>query len=280
MRVNISNSTDISNVIFELYGVQIKDTVGGITTDSRNLMNGDIYIAIEGENNDGHNYLNQVDAFNASAVIVDKNKECNNLNAQIISVDNTIKAIGDIAKSYRQKFTIPIIGITGSNGKTSTKELLSHVLDGEFEVHATNGNFNTSIGLPLTILELNKDHDISILEMGANQQGDIEYLCSIAKPTHGLITNISSAHLEGFGSIENIAKTKGALFSSLKHGVSFVNYADEKVKNAHSTGDKISYGLIAECDFPADIHYDDAGYIILTIDAREIRTNSKNLSLK
>ena len=87
-------------------------------------------------------------------------------------------------------------------------------------MHATNGNFNTSIGLPLTILELNKDHDISILEMGANQQGDIEYLCSVAKPTHGLITNISSAHLEGFGSIENIAKTKGALFSSLKHGMS------------------------------------------------------------
>ena len=145
-------------------------------------------------------------------------------------------------------------------------------------MHATNGNFNTSIGLPLTILELNEDHDISILEMGANQQGDIEYLCSIAKPTHGLITNISSAHLEGFGSIENIAKTKGALFSSLKHGISFVNYADEKVKNAHSTGNKISYGLIAECDFPADIHYDDNGSIILTIDAREIHTDSKNLS--
>ena len=102
MRIDISNSTDIFNIIFELYGVQIKNTIGGITTDSRNLMNGDIYIAIDGENNDGHNYLNQVDALNASAVIVDKNKEYNNLNAQIISVDDTIKAIGDIAKSYRQ----------------------------------------------------------------------------------------------------------------------------------------------------------------------------------
>ena len=278
MRIDISNSTDISNVIFELYGIQVKNTAGGITTDSRNLIEGDIYIAIKGENSDGHNYLKQVDALNASAVIVDKNKECSNLNAQIIPVDDTINAIGDIAKSYRQKFNIPIIGITGSNGKTSTKELLSHVLDGKFKVHATNGNFNTSIGLPLTILELNKDHDISILEMGANQQGDIEYLCSVAKPTHGLITNISSAHLEGFGSIENISKTKGALFSSLKHGISFVNYADERVRNAHSTGDKISYGLIAECDFPADIHYDDKGSIILIINAREIHTGSKNLS--
>ena len=278
MRVDITNSTYISNIIFDLYGVEIKNTIRGISTDSRNLLEGDIYIAIEGENNDGHNYLKHVDALNASAVIVDKGKHYDNLNSEIISVDNTIKAIGDIAKSYRLKFTIPIIGITGSNGKTSTKELLSHVLDGEFKVHATNGNFNTSIGLPLTILELNEDHDISVLEMGANQQGDIEYLCSIAKPTHGLITNISSAHLEGFGSIENIAKTKGALFSSLKHGVSFVNYADEKVRDAHSTGDKISYGLIAECDFPADIHHDDKGSIILTIDSREIYTDSKNLS--
>ena len=108
-------------IIFDLYGVKITNIINGISTDSRNLIEGDIYIAIEGENNDGHNYLKQVDVLNASAVIVDKNKNYDNLNSQIISVDDTIKAIGDIAKSYRQKFTIPIIGITGSNGKTSTK---------------------------------------------------------------------------------------------------------------------------------------------------------------
>ena len=278
MRINATNSTDISNIIFDLYGVEIKNTIGGITTDSRNLMAGDIYVAIKGKINDGHNYLNQVDTLNPSAVIVSKSKKCTNLNTQVVYVDDTRIAIGDIAKSYRQNFTIPVIGITGSNGKTSTKELLSHVLHGKFKVHATNGNYNTSIGLPLTILELNEYHDISILEMGANQQGDIKYLCSIAKPTHGLITNISSAHLEGFGSIENIAKTKGALFSSLKHGIAFVNYSDERVKNAHFKGDKISYGLDSECDFPADIHYDDKGFIILTIDTRDIHTNSKNLS--
>ena len=102
MRVDISNSTDISNIIFDLYGVKIKNTIRGISKDSRNLMEGDIYIAIEGENNDGHDYLKQVDALNASAVIVDKSKHYNNLNSKIISVDDTIKAIGDIAKSYRQ----------------------------------------------------------------------------------------------------------------------------------------------------------------------------------
>ncbi len=278
MRINITDSTNISRIIFNLYGVEIKNPIKGITTDSRDLLDGDIYIAIKGEINDGHNYLGKVDDLNATAVIIDKNKKYNNLKTQIIAVDDTRIAIGDIARSWRKNFTIPIIGITGSNGKTSTKELLSHVLNGKFKVHSTNGNFNTSIGLPLTILELDKTHNISILEMGANQEGDIDYLCSIAKPTHGLITNISSAHLEGFGSIENIAKTKGALFSSLKKGISFVNYADERVKNAHSIGGKISYGLEEKCDFPADIHYDTEGSIVLTIDSTEIHTNSKNLS--
>ena len=129
--------------------------------------------------------------------------------------DNPLILIGNIANAWRKQFDIPVIGITGSNGKTSTKELLSHVLDGEFKVHATNGNFNTSIGLPLTILELNKHHDISILEMGANQPGDIGALCSIANPTHGLITNIAPAHLEGFGSINEVAHTKAALFRAM-----------------------------------------------------------------
>ena len=113
MRVDIANSTYISKIIFDLYGVEMKNTIRGISTDSRNVLKGDIYIAIKGKNNDGHNYLKQVDALNASAMIVNKNKNCDNLNSQIISVDDTIKAIGDIAKSYRQKFTIPIIGITG-----------------------------------------------------------------------------------------------------------------------------------------------------------------------
>ena len=109
-----------------------------------------------------------------------------------------------IANKWRKNYDIPVIAITGSNGKTSTKELLYHILKEKYNVHATEGNYNTSIGLPLSLLGLNKSHDISIIEMGANHPGDIKYLCEIAEPTHGLITNISSAHLEGFQSIENI----------------------------------------------------------------------------
>ena len=278
MRIDVKNSDAITKIIKSLFNIKLKRKINGITTDSRELKTGDLYIAIEGNINDGHNFLEQVDNLNASAVIINNDKNTYKLNTQIIAVDNPVKAVGEIARSWRENFNIPIVGITGSNGKTSTRELLNHILSGQFNVHATNGNYNTSIGLPITMIELDRSHDISVLEMGANQNGDIKYLCSIAKPTHGLITNISSAHLEGFGSIENIIKTKSALFDALENGISFVNYADDRVKEAHRKGKKITYGLQEECDFPADIHHDSDGSIILTIDSNEINTNSKNLS--
>ena len=158
------------------------------------------------------------------------------------------------------------------------RHLLYHILKEKYNVHATEGNYNTSIGLPLSLLGLNKSHDISIIEMGANQPGDIKYLCEIAEPTHGLITNISSAHLEGFQTIENIVDTKGSLFKYLRNGISFINYADERIKSINNIGQKITYGLNANCDFPADIHRENDGSITLTIDAQEIKTKSKNLS--
>ena len=116
--------------------------------------------------------------------------------------------MGDLAREWRRQYDIPVIGITGSNGKTTTKELLKHILSASENVHATSGNFNTSIGLPLTLLQLAPHHTVSIIEMGANQPGDIEYLCDITEPTHGLITNIAPAHLEGFGSIEVVSQNE------------------------------------------------------------------------
>ena len=278
MRIGLKKTTELSAVFKELFGKGINQKINGLTTDSRNLKIGDIYIAIEGDIHDGHDYLNQVDKLNASAVLINNSKEVGELNAQKIKVKDTKIALGEIARRWRKNFNMPIIAITGSNGKTSTKELLYHVLKDKYNVHSTSGNYNTSIGLPLTLLGLSKYHDISILEMGANQLGDIEYLCSIANPTHGLITNISSAHLEGFGTIENITKTKSALFESLGQGISFVNYADSRLKKLKISSEKITYGLNEICDFPADLHHDKDGSIILTIDSNEIRTNSKNLS--
>ena len=278
MRIGLNKSTELSTVFKELFGKGINQKINGLTTDSRNLKTGDIYIALEGDTHDGHDYLDQVDKLNAAAVLINNSKEVGQLNAQKIIVQDTKVALGQIAKRWRENFNIPIIAITGSNGKTSTKELLYHVLKDKYNVHSTSGNYNTSIGLPLTLLGLSEYHDISILEMGANQLGDIEYLCSIANPTHGLITNISSAHLEGFGTIENITKTKSALFESLEEGISFVNYADNRLKNLKIPSEKITFGLNEICDFPADLHHDKDGSIILTIDSNEIRTNSKNLS--
>ena len=278
MRINFQDYNSIHPIIKTVTGHDLVGQIKGITTDSRKVIEGDLYIALEGAINDGHNYLKEVDKLNATAVLINQHKGSSNLKAQKIEVKDTKKTLGYISKEWRKKFDIPVIGITGSNGKTSTKDLLYHVLKKKYSIHLTRGNYNTSIGLPLTLLEINKSHEISIVEMGANQTGDIEYLCELSKPTHGLITNVSSAHLEGFGNIDNIIKTKSALFEALKNGVSFVNYADNKVKKAHNIGQKITYGLNEICDFPANIHHDKDGSIILTISSQEIHTRSQNLS--
>ena len=278
VRISINNTEKLSKIIKNITGVRLTSPITGITTDSRDCKPGDLYIALLGDRSNGHHYLQDVDTMDASAALISEKNSNQKLNLHEIIVEDTRKALGMIANNWRNIFNIPVIAITGSNGKTSTKELLYHVLKDKYNVHATEGNYNTSIGLPLSLLGINKNHDISIIEMGANQPGDIKYLCEIAEPTHGLITNISSSHLEGFQSIENIVETKGALFHYLENGISFINYADERVKSINNNGDKVTYGLNEECDFPADIHHDDDGSILLTIDAQEIKTKSKNLS--
>ena len=278
VRISINNSEKLSKIIKEITGVRLTSPITGITTDSRDCEPGDLYIALLGDRSNGHHYLQDVDAMDASAALISERNSNQELNLYQIIVEDTRKTLGLIANKWRNIFNIPIIAITGSNGKTSTKELLYHVLKDKYNVHATEGNYNTSIGLPLSLFGINKNHDISIIEMGANQPGDIKYLCEIAEPTHGLITNISSSHLEGFQSIENIVETKGALFHYLENGISFINYADERVKSINNSGNKVTYGLNAGCDFPVDIHHDDDGSILLTIDAQEIKTKSKNLS--
>ena len=278
MRININKSEILSQIIKEITGETLTTPITGITTDSRDCKPGDLYIALLGNRSDGHDFLYQVDNINAAAALVSKENTTEKLKLKQICVQDTNKVLGMIANKWRKNFDIPVIAITGSNGKTSTKELLYHILKEKYNVHATEGNYNTSIGLPLSLLGLNKSHDISIIEMGANQPGDIKYLCEIAEPTHGLITNISSAHLEGFQTIENIVDTKGSLFKYLRNGISFINYADERIKSINNIGQKITYGLNANCDFPADIHHENDGSITLTIDAQEIKTKSKNLS--
>jgi len=276
MRINLPHPNKFAKIWEEVTDVALNKTVKGIVTDSREVRPGDLYIAISGDRVDGHTFIK--DVFEKGAVCALVNSEIENADEQLIKVNNTVSTIGKMAKAWRNQFDIPVMGITGSNGKTSTKELLKHMLSAQFNIHATEGNFNTSIGLPLTLLRLTKENTISLLEMGANQPGDIAQLCEIAQPTHGVITNIAPAHLEGFGTIEAVAKTKGELFACLSKGVSFINAADYRVGALEILGDSISFGLTPECDYPADIHHEKDGTITLTVDAEEIPTHSVNLT--
>ena len=276
MRISIENSEMFSTIFESITNSKVYHPITGLTNDSRQVKKGDLYIAIIGENNDGHNFLNEVYEKGGSAALV--NKLNNNIDLQQIKVIDTIDALKKIAIKWRCNYDIPIIAITGSNGKTSTKDLLSHILSNKYEVHATKGNFNTAIGLCFTIFGLHSNHDLAIFELGASMPGEIKALCDIALPTHGLITNIAQAHLEGFGSIENIAKEKGDLFRSLDQGTSFINMTDNYISKMSINGRKISFGLTPDCDFPADIYQEKDGTLTLILDTHEIKTNSDNFS--
>ncbi len=277
MRISIENPENFAAVFESVTKNKLHRPVLGLTTDSREVKSGDLYIALEGEKVNGHQFIADVEKLGAVAALV--NKTSKEFKIQQIRVDNPIFEIGKIANEWRSRFNIPVIGITGSNGKTSTKELLVHVLSDDFNVHATEGNFNTHIGLPLTLFKMDLSHNISILEMGASTSGEIEALCNIAMPTHGLITNIAPAHLEGFGSIENIAYEKAALFRSLESdGIAFFNKTDDMINDIQFKGEKITFGLTPDCDFPADIYQEEDGTLTLILDTNEIPTGSHNLS--
>ncbi len=184
-----------------------------ISTDSRNIKASCIFFALSGENFDGNTFAKEALDKGASYVVVSKNNHPED--SRYIIVDNVLKTLQDLASFHRDYCKTPIIGLTGSNGKTTTKELLYAVLCKKYNTLATQGNFNNHIGVPLTLLELSPRTELAIVEMGANHPGEIAYLCSIAKPDYGYITNFGQAHLEGFGSFENVIKAKSELYDYL-----------------------------------------------------------------
>lgn len=195
----------------------------GVSIDSRTLKPNEIFFALVGDNFDGNSYIKTALSQGAKyAVSSDMRFEDHE---NVILVYDTLKTLQNVANLYRKKFNIPIIAITGTNGKTTTKELIYSVLSTKYNVLKTIGNFNNHIGVPLTLLNLKPENEIAVIEMGASGQGEIDALCKIAVPTHGLITSIGKAHLEGFGNEENIIKTKSELFHYLKNssGVFFLN---------------------------------------------------------
>ena len=195
--------------------------------DSRNIEPGYLYIAIIGANFNGNDYIQSALDNGASYCITSVEKSADG--KKVFYVDDTLKFLQKLANHHRNRFEIPFIGITGSNGKTTTKELIVSVLKTKFNVLSTEGNLNNHIGVPLTLLRLNKSHDIAVIEMGANKPGDIEELCDIAEPNYGIITNIGLAHLEGFGGYEGVKRTKLAMYRAMirKNGKIFYNLDDE-----------------------------------------------------
>lgn len=204
------------------------NSCSSISTDTRKLHQDCMYFALKGDNFDGNKFVQKAFDGGAKYCVIDDITA--NINANCILVEDVLTTLQDLATHHRNIIKIPIISLTGSNGKTTTKELINAVLSTTFKVKATKGNLNNHIGVPLTLLSFTKDLDFGIVEMGANHKNEIKFLCSIAQPDYGLITNFGKAHLEGFGSIEGVIKAKSELYNFLKQNnkIAFINNNDEK----------------------------------------------------
>lgn len=205
----------------QLYKIFQKHPV--ISTDTRKILPGSLFFALKGEKFDANTFAEQAIASGAAYAVIDNPKY--QKGDQYLLVEDVLTALQDLARHHRRQLTIPVIGLTGTNGKTTTKELINAVLSQHFNTYATQGNLNNHIGVPLTMLSINASHDAAVIEMGANHQKEIELLCTISQPSHGLITNVGKAHLEGFGGVEGVKKGKGELYDYLKTsgGITFVN---------------------------------------------------------
>lgn len=214
-----------------------------VTTDSRNCPSNSLFIALKGENFNGNKFANAALEKGCSYAVVDEAAYATN--ERTILVDNGLKTLQLLANYHRNQVKTPIIGITGTNGKTTTKELIAAVLSKEFKVAYTKGNLNNHIGVPLTLLQLTKEHEIAVIEMGANHVGEIKELSEIVEPNFGLITSIGRAHLEGFGSFENIIKTKTELYDFIrnkKNGKLFVDIDNPILMEKSEGATVITYG--------------------------------------
>jgi len=217
-----------------------------VQTDTRQLKKGDLYFALKGPNFNGNEFALQALEQGAAYAIVDEAVDASaDLQERIIYVEDVLSSLQALAKFHREQFTIPFIAITGSNGKTTTKELVAAVLSSHYKTYTTKGNLNNHIGVPITLLSIQKDAQFAIIEMGANHLKEIESYCSYTMPTHGLINNCGKAHLEGFGGEEGVRKGKGELYDYLKihNGTVFINSdLDYLVKMSQGIGAVISYG--------------------------------------
>jgi len=228
--------------IDSLKGIQFT----GVSTDSRTVQQGEIFIAIRGEKFDGNEFVGDAFEKGAACAVVEAQASINQYPTRpILVVSDSTKAFGKLANRYRRKFDIPMIAIAGSNGKTTTKEMIASGLQTKYHVLSTKGNLNNHIGLPQTLFRLDDKHEMAVVEIGTNHFGELRYLCEILEPTHGLITNIGHEHLEFFKDLEGVAQAEGELFDALDASdTGFVNVDDEYVvKLGKKIWKKVSYGF-------------------------------------
>lgn len=223
----------------------------GICTDTRAIKENNLFVALKGSSFNANDFVIQSLESGCSYAIVDEKREEFKGKHNIFIVPDALNTLQQLASHHRHKLKIPIIALTGSNGKTTTKELMKAALSVHYRCYATRGNLNNHIGVPLSLLEITNKHEIAIIEMGANHRGEISALCEIAEPKYGLITNIGLAHLEGFGGEEGVYLGKKELFDYVRavRGTLFVNVDDEKVVRAAEGSPATTYGHSPEADF-------------------------------
>ncbi|QMW07065.1 UDP-N-acetylmuramoyl-tripeptide--D-alanyl-D-alanine ligase [Spirosoma foliorum] len=258
----------------------------GVSTDTRRITPDCLFVALKGDKFDGNQFAEQALAQRARYALVDDPAVAERDQERCLLVADGLTALQDLARHHRQTFNFPVIGLTGSNGKTTTKELIAAVLSKKYRTYATVGNLNNHIGVPLTLLSLNEQCELAVVEMGANHQKEIELLCSIAQPTHGLITNVGKAHLEGFGGIEGVRKGKGELYDYLiQNGKTvFINSRDktlmamyrERLKDTRSestVAEVIFYPAAEAADEPIELLQESPVVIYRDSTKQEVTTH-------
>ena len=240
-----------------------------VCTDSRELKPCELFVALSGPNFDGHDFVPEALALGAAGAVVSRSynghltEPHRHTHGALIAVDDPLKALGDIARSYRSSMSVQVVGITGSNGKTTAKEMLHHVLSGQMECVCTPGNFNNAVGVPKSLFQIEPQHDAAVIEMGTSAPGEIEYLAGIARPNVAVITNISAAHTEGFSNVKGVAREKAAIFQSLPaDGMAVFNQDDYWCREIEKTwdGPRLHFGIDTQAEVVAtDVSADATG---------------------
>lgn len=253
MRIVVAEPETFTRFLQARYQLESLPAVTGVTTDSREVQPGDFYIPIVGQNANGHAFAPAAAAQGASLIMASETLPSLPSATALAEVDDTVKALGELARAWRSNYSIPVAAITGSNGKTTTKNLAAKMLGQGARLLHTGRSYNSTVGLPMTLLQLGSGHDRVLLEMGTNQPGEIAALAGIAQPTLGLVTNISASHIEYLGDEDGVAREKANLFKSLpEDGVAVTNLGDRRVAAMESPAIRFTYELLTESTAHSD----------------------------